>query len=83
MKVDISNFKKMEIIFKKFKIHSIFHLAGKADIVPSIVNPKLYFETNVVGTQNILELSRKYKIKKNYLYCVINMLWDTQKISHL
>ena len=64
MKFDISNFKKMEIIFQKFKIHSIFHLAGKADIVPSIVNPKLYFETNVIGTQNILELSRKYKIKK-------------------
>ena len=53
MKVDISNFKKWKLYSKKFKIHSIFHLAGKADIVPSIVNPKLYFETNVVGTQNI------------------------------
>ena len=63
-KVDILNYKKVEKIFKKFKIKSIFHLAGKADIVPSIVNPKLYFETNVIGTQNILELSRKYKVEK-------------------
>ncbi|MBD1170193.1 GDP-mannose 4,6-dehydratase [Pelagibacterales bacterium SAG-MED02] len=63
-KIDIANYNKLEKIFKKFKIKSIFHLAGKADIVPSIVNPKLYFETNVIGTQNILELSRKYKIKK-------------------
>ena len=63
-KVDILNYKKVEKIFKKFKIKFIFHLAGKADIVPSIVNPKLYFETNVIGTQNILELSRKYKVEK-------------------
>ncbi len=42
----------------------IFHLAARADIVPSIVNPLEYFQSNVTGTINILEASRKNNIKK-------------------
>jgi len=42
----------------------VFHLAGLADIVPSIKNPNSYFQTNVKGTLNILEASKKTKIKK-------------------
>ena len=42
----------------------VFHLAGLADIVPSIKNPNSYFQTNVKGTLNILEASKKIKIKK-------------------
>ena len=41
----------------------VFHLAGLADIVPSIKNPYNYFQTNVKGTLNILEASKKIKIK--------------------
>ena len=42
----------------------VFHLAGLADIVPSITNPSSYFQTNVLGTLNILEASKKANIKK-------------------
>ncbi len=36
----------------------VFHLAGMADIVPSIERPRDYFESNVVGTFNVLEAAR-------------------------
>ena len=36
----------------------VFHLAGMADIVPSIEQPRRYFEANVVGTFNVLEAAR-------------------------
>ena len=39
-------------------------MAALADIVPSITNPKDYFNTNVVGTFKILEAARKSKVKK-------------------
>ena len=39
----------------------VFHLAGLADIVPSIKEPKKYFDANVNGTLNILEVCRKKK----------------------
>ncbi len=63
-KIDISNYVSLKKIFIRNKIECIFHLAGKADIVPSIRNPKLYFDTNVKGTFNLLELARKYNVKK-------------------
>ena len=44
------------------KVDWVFHLAGLADIVPSIKNPYNYFQTNVKGTLNILEASKKIKI---------------------
>jgi UDP-glucose 4-epimerase len=42
----------------------VFHLAALADIVPSIVNPLGYFSTNVSGTVNLLEVARKFNVKK-------------------
>ena len=35
-----------------------------ADIVPSINDPEAYFHANVVGTLNVLQASKKYKIKR-------------------
>ena len=42
----------------------VFHLAGLADIVPSITEPQKYFNTNVIGTLNVLKSCRKLNIKK-------------------
>jgi UDP-glucose 4-epimerase len=49
-------------IFTKTKY--VFHLAALADIIRSVDFPKIYFETNVFGTMNILELIRENNIKK-------------------
>ena len=36
----------------------VFHMAGLADIVPSIEKPELYFDVNVKGTLNVLEAAK-------------------------
>lgn len=60
---DISKDKKnIEKFFQD--VDWVFHLAGLADIVPSITNPDNYFRANVQGTINVLEASRNAKIKK-------------------
>jgi UDP-glucose 4-epimerase len=60
---DIRNYNsKFEKFFKN--IHTVFHLAGLADLVPSIVSPDRYLSTNVFGTLNILRASVKNNIKK-------------------
>src|SRR3989344_9322509 len=51
-------------LLKGYKIDWIFHLAGLADVVPSINNPENYFLTNVFGTMNVLEAARKSNVKK-------------------
>ena len=62
IKLDISRNKKL---YKYFKgVDYVFHLAGLAEIIPSIKNPKKYFINNVVGTLNVLEAAKKTNIKK-------------------
>lgn len=42
----------------------IFHLAAKADIVPSITCPGIYHDVNVTGTLKILEYARQVNCKR-------------------
>jgi UDP-glucose 4-epimerase len=42
----------------------VFHLAGLADIVPSIEQPAQYYHTNVTGTFNVLECAREHGVKR-------------------
>jgi len=60
--LDIINLSDIGPIFKS--IDWVFHLAGMADIVPSIEHPKAYYDCNVTGTFNVLESSRAAGVKK-------------------
>lgn len=42
----------------------VVHLAALADIVPSIQNPKSYYDSNVTGTFNVLSAAARYNVKK-------------------
>ena len=42
----------------------VFHLAGLADIVPSIEMPEQYYSTNVNGTFNVLECAREAGVSR-------------------
>ncbi len=61
-KIDISKSKSLDKYFKGADY--IFHLAGLAEIIPSIKDPKKYFINNVLGSLNVLEAAKKTKIKK-------------------
>ena len=45
-------------------VEVIYHLAALADIVPSIQNPELYFNSNVNGTFNLIRNCENKKVKK-------------------
>ncbi len=62
-RVDIRNLIELEKTFIENSIDIIVHLAAMAGVRPSIENPILYQEVNGLGTQNILELAKKYNIK--------------------
>ncbi len=45
-------------------VERIFHLAARADIVPSIQEPEAYFRANVDGTFCTLEAARRHGVKR-------------------
>ena len=67
------NFVQADIRDRKALFHAmegvdwVFHLAGLADIVPSIENPSLYFDMNVNGTLHVLECARETGVGR-FLY---------------
>ncbi len=62
LKIDIRDIQNLEPIFKG--VDWVFHLAGLADIVPSIERPEYYFDTNVTGTLNVLRCSLTHGVKR-------------------
>lgn len=63
-RVDISNKKTLEKLFINFKFKCIINLAAQAGVRDSLSNPEKYLDYNITGFLNILELARKFNIKK-------------------
>jgi len=68
IKGDIRDNKVLENIFlKQFKnknpIDSVFHFAGLKSVKESVLNPKEYWDINVNGTKNIINIMQKYECK--------------------
>lgn len=59
---DIRNYAEIEYLFKD--TDWVFHLAGLADIVPSIEKPDLYYAVNATGTLNVLQAAKGHSIKR-------------------
>jgi len=73
--IDVSS--SQEAINKYFnKVDWVFHMAGLADMLPSIMEPNKYFKANVIGTLNVLNASKKYKVKK-FLYAASASCYGT------
>ena len=66
-KSDIKNLKSLKKLVKKYKIEYIINLAAQAGVRYSITNPDTYFENNIRGFFNILEIA-KYKKVKHLVY---------------
>ena len=78
-KIDISKKKKLNNIFKKYKFTQVIHLAAQAGVRYSIYNPDIYLNSNLTGFQNILDLSRLYKIK-HLVFSSSSSVYGDQKI---
>ena len=57
---DILDEKLLGELFKEFHPDYVVHLAAESHVDRSIQNSRNFIETNIVGTYNLLEISRKY-----------------------
>jgi len=65
--VDIESISLLDTIFSQHQIDAVINLAARAGVRYSMENPHVYLSTNTLGTLNLLEMMRKYKVNKMVL----------------
>lgn len=64
---DIRDYEKLDQVFEKEQPEIVFHLAAQPIVRDSYKDPRYTYETNVMGTVNILECVRRYNCVKSFL----------------
>ena len=59
-KLDICDVQKLDRAIKEYKPNIIMHLAAESHVDRSIDGPSDFIQTNIVGTYNLLEVSRSF-----------------------
>ena len=69
-KVDVFDKKRIEKIFFKYNPDGIIHLAAESHVDRSIESSSQFMKTNIFGTYNLLECTRKYlsKFNKKFIF---------------
>lgn len=63
-RVDLRENDSVRTVFGREKVDAIVHLAARAGVRPSIQHPRLYYDTNVIGTLHLLEAARVTGIER-------------------
>ncbi|MBC8414812.1 MAG: GDP-mannose 4,6-dehydratase, partial [Candidatus Cloacimonetes bacterium] len=64
MRGDVSNKADVKNVFEQFNPDFVVHFAAESHVDRSIINPDLFLQTNILGTQILLNYSREYKVEK-------------------
>lgn len=63
-KEDVCNYAAIEAILKKEKPQSLLHFAAETHVDRSIQQAEPFIRTNIIGTQVLLDVARRYRVKK-------------------
>ncbi|MDY6821262.1 MAG: GDP-mannose 4,6-dehydratase [Deferribacterota bacterium] len=63
-KIDLSDLASLDNLFRENNFNTIINIAARAGVRYSLLNPYIYYETNVLGTLNLLNLSKKYNTEQ-------------------
>ncbi|MDD5769915.1 MAG: dTDP-glucose 4,6-dehydratase [Candidatus Gracilibacteria bacterium] len=63
-KVDIRDIESLKKVYKKYSPTDIIHFAAESHVDNSIKNPIIFTQTNVLGTQNLLDCHREFGLNR-------------------
>lgn len=78
---NILDYEKLEDSINDFQPEIIFHLAAQPIVRLSYKEPKLTYETNVIGTLNVLEVARKCKSVKAFVNVTTDKCYENKEIA--
>ena len=64
VEADIRDAARLKDVFARGHFETVIHLAARAGVRPSLAQPQLYTEVNVLGTQRVLEFARTFGVRK-------------------
>ncbi|MGE5364020.1 MAG: dTDP-glucose 4,6-dehydratase [Bacteroidota bacterium] len=64
IKGDITNAELVNYIFEKFRITHVINFAAESHVDRSILGSEIFFRTNVIGTNILLEAARRFQVEK-------------------
>ncbi|WP_259473411.1 CDP-glucose 4,6-dehydratase [Clostridium estertheticum] len=76
---DIRDLEKLMDTFKKYKPEIVFHLAAQPIVLEGYKEPAYTYETNVMGTVNILECVRKSSCVKSFLNVTTDKVYQNNE----
>jgi UDP-glucuronate 4-epimerase len=77
--VDLRDSAAVRNLFHREKIDAIAHLAARAGVRPSIEQPRLYYDTNVIGTLHLLEAARVTGVDR-FIFASSSSVYGATKI---
>jgi CDP-glucose 4,6-dehydratase len=78
---DIRNFKKVKEIFIKEKPEIVFHLAAQSLVRDSYDDPLYTFETNIIGTVNILQVMKEVGGIKSAIIITTDKVYENKRTN--
>ena len=79
---DIRDFDSLLNVFNKYKPEIVIHLAAQPIVRFSYTHPKYTYETNVLGTVNILECIRLTNCVKSFLNVTTDKVYENKEIKN-
>jgi CDP-glucose 4,6-dehydratase len=76
---DIRDDKKLKKTMKDFQPDFVFHLAAQALVRPSYNDPRTTFETNVMGSVNLLEAVRDCDSVRSFVYVTSDKCYENNE----
>lgn len=64
VRIDIADFAALSTLFEQQKFDYVFHLAAESHVDRSIESAAEFVRTNVLGTQNLVDIARKHQVKR-------------------
>ncbi|MCB9210447.1 MAG: dTDP-glucose 4,6-dehydratase [Ignavibacteriales bacterium] len=64
VKGDITNAELIDYLFIKYKFTHVVNFAAESHVDRSILGSEIFFRTNVIGTNVLLEAARRYEVEK-------------------
>jgi CDP-glucose 4,6-dehydratase len=78
---NILDSKHLEEVMSEFKPDIVFHLAAQPLVRLSYSEPKMTYETNVIGTLNVLEAARKCESVKAFVNITTDKCYENMEVN--